>query len=96
MDQNLVTWKIKYECDKSLLNVMKQYSSLLHCTYNKLSSKSMTFSELNAFQKSLKNCDGMNSWLRTSAEYEAKAMLKSNPNGNAIFGGRNLFVSRCQ
>ena len=96
MKENLVTWKIKYTCDQSLLPLIKQYNSLLKVTYNRLSERKLTFQELNSLQKSLNNCDQMNSWLRTSAEYEAKAMLKANPSGNAIFGGKKLFIDRCQ
>lgn len=96
MKENLVTWKIKYTCEQSLLPLIKQYNSLLRFTYNRLAERKLTFQELNSLQKSLNNCDQMNSWLRTSAEYEAKAMLKVNPLGNAIFGGKKLFVNRCQ
>lgn len=96
MKENLVTWKIKYTCEESLLLIIKQYNSLLRYTYNRLSERKLTFSELNSLQKSINNCDKMNSWLRTSAEYEAKAMLKRGDSQSAIFGGRKLFVDRCQ
>lgn len=96
MKENLVTWKIEYTCEESLLPIIKQYNSLLRYTYNRLSERKLTFSELNSLQKSINNCDQMNSWLRTSAEYEAKAMLKRDDSKAAIFGGRKLFVSRCQ
>ena len=68
---------------------------MLRFTYNRLAEQKLTFQELNSLQKSLNNCDQMNSWLRTSAEYEAKAMLKANPAGDAIFGGKKLFIDRC-
>lgn len=94
-ERNLVTWKIKYNCEQSLLPLIKQYNSLLRFTYNRLAEQKLTFQELNSLQKSLNNCDQMNSWLRTSAEHEAKAMLKANPDGHAIFGGKKLFIDRC-
>lgn len=96
MKENLITWKIEYSCEESLLPIIKQYNSLLRYTYNRLSERKLTFSEVNSLQKSINNCDKMNSWLRTSAEYEAKAMLKRDDSKAAIFGGRKLFVDRCQ
>lgn len=95
-EENLITWKIKYTCEESLLPIIKQYNSLLKFTYNRLKEQSLTFPELNALQKCANHCEQMNSWLRTSAEYEAKAILKANPKGKAIFGGKNLFIKRCQ
>lgn len=95
--ENLITWKIKYSCNEGYLDLIKQYNSLLKFTYNRVSENpSIKTSDLNALQKSLINCDSMNSWFRSSAEYSARGMIKSNPEGKAIFGGKRLFIDRCQ
>ena len=36
MCQNLITLKIKYSCNNSILDIIKQYNSVLKFTYNRL------------------------------------------------------------
>ena len=90
--------KIEYRCDKDLLSYVKQYNSLLKFTYNRLADdSSLKESKVNLLQKQVKNCDLVNnSWFRTSSYVDAKTMLASDSKGNSIFGGKWLFLQRCQ
>ena len=96
-EENLITWKIKYICDDDFSEYIHQYNCLLRFTYNRIKDNiKIKTSDLNNIQKTANNCDLMNSWFRTCAEYEARAMLAANPNGNSIFGGKQLFIDRCK
>ena len=94
--QNLVTYKIKYSCDDSLLDILNQYNCVLKFTYNRLLENSkLTTKELTALQKTLNNCDLIGSHLRNSAIYDAKSLVEKSTEP-IIFGGKNLFKQRCQ
>lgn len=94
--QNLVTYKIKYSCNDSLLEVLNQYNGVLKFTYNRLlENHKLTTKELTALQKTLNNCDLIGSHLRNSAIYDAKSLIEKS-NKPIIFGGKNLFMQRCQ
>ena len=94
--QNLVTYKIKYSCDESLLNILNQYNCMLKFTYNRLlENPKLTTKELTALQKTLNNCDLIGSHLRNSAIYDAKSLIDKSTEP-IIFGGTNLFKQRCQ
>lgn len=96
-EENLITWKIKYSCDSNLSEFIKQYNTLFRFTFNRLSDNiKLKTADLNNIQKSINNCDLMNSWFRGCAEYQARAMIKSANKSNVIFGGKSLFVKRCQ
>lgn len=57
MNQNLITLKIKYSCEKSLLDVIRQYNSVLRFTYNRLfENNKLKTSEITQMQKILNNC----------------------------------------
>lgn len=92
---NLVTYKIKYTCSDSLLDVIKQYNSVLRFTYNRLSeNKNLKTSEITQMQKLLNNCGLIGSYLRCSAICDAKSLL-SDSDRDIVFGGRKLFNDRC-
>lgn len=94
MNQNLITLKIKYSCEKSLLDVIRQYNSVLRFTYNRLfENNKLKTSEITQMQKILNNCDLIGSHLRNSATYDAKSLLSDTP---VIFGGLHLFLQRCK
>ena len=96
MKQNLITLKIKYSCEASLLDVIRQYNSVLRFTYNRLfENRKLKTSELTQMQKTLQHCDLIGSHLRNSAIYDAKSMLELSETP-VIFGGKHLFVQRCQ
>lgn len=96
MKQNLITLKIKYSCDSSLLEIIKQYNSVLKYTYNRLlENPKLKTSEITQLQKSLNHCDLIGSHLKNSAIYDAKSLIEES-NRPIIFGGKYLFKQRCQ
>ena len=92
---NLVTYKIRYTCNDSLLEIIRQYNSVLRFTYNRLiENDKLKTSEITLMQHRLNNCELIGSHLRNSAIYDAKSLL----NGRTkvvVFGGRELFNNRC-
>lgn len=96
-DQNLITLKISYSCDQNLIDYIRQYNSLLKFTYNRLVEHHLNDHDINVLQKDIKNCDLVNnSWFRGSAYYDAKARVAASPDKPIIFGGKWLFLKRCQ
>ena len=96
MKQNLITLKIKYSCDNSILNVISQYNSVLRFTYNRLlENPKLKTSEITQLQKNLNNCDLIGSHLRNSAIYDAKSLVERS-NKPIVFGGKYLFKQRCK
>ena len=91
----IVTIKIKYTCEDDLMPLLTQYNSVLRVTYNRLFEKSLSTKEITSIQKSLSNVDLINSHLKNSAIYDAKAMINKSKD-KIIFGGKNLFIQRCQ
>lgn len=95
MKQNLITLKIKYACDTSILDVIKQYNSVLRFTYNRLfENHRLKTSEITQLQKNINNCDLIGSHLKNSAIYDAKSLIERS-NEPIIFGGKKLFIERC-
>lgn len=95
-NQNLITLKIKYSCDNSILDVVRQYNSVLKFTYNRLlENLKLKTSEITQLQKNLNNCDLIGSHLKNSAIYDAKSLIERY-NEPIIFGGKYLFKQRCQ
>ena len=96
MKQNLITLKFKYSCDNSILDVIRQYNSVLKFTYNRLlKNPKLKTAELTQLQKNLNNCDLIGSHLRNSVIYDAKSLIERS-NKPIIFGGKQLFKQRCQ
>lgn len=96
---SLITRKIKYsfsseEEKKAFLDIQRQYSNLLHFTYNRVfENPKITTKELTSLQKTLKNVR-LNSHLMNSAIFEAKALIEKDNKKQIIFGGRKLFLDR--
>lgn len=95
MKDNLVTYKIKYNCNESLLPVIKQYNSVLRFTYNRLLNSKLSTKELTVLQKTLNNTEMIQSHLRNSAIYDAKTLIAKSTTP-IIFGGKKLFMQRCK
>ena len=94
--QNLITLKIKYSCNTSILDVIRQYNSVLKFTYNRLlENPKLKTSEITQLQKNLNNCDLIGSHLRNSAIYDAKSLVERSDKP-IVFGGKYLFKQRCQ
>ena len=94
--ENLVTYKFKYSCDKDLLNILKEYNSVLRFTYNRLvDNPKYRTSEITKMQKTLNNCDLIGSYLKCSAIFDARSLI-SKSDKKVIFGGKKLFVDRCR
>ena len=95
MKDNLVTYKIKYNCNESLLSVIKQYNSVLRFTYNRLLTDRLSTKDLTVLQKTLNNTEMIQSHLRNSAIYDSKTLIAKS-NTPIIFSGKNLFLKRCK
>ena len=95
MKDNLVTYKIKYNCNESLLSVIKQYNSVLRFTYNRLLNGRLSTKDLTVLQKTLNNTDIIQSHLRNSAIYDSKTLIAKSTTP-IVFGGKKLFMQRCK
>ena len=82
-DNNLITRKIKYTFSSELeknefLAIQKQYSNVLHFTYNRLfENNKLSTKQITSLQHTLKNIS-LNSHLLNSAIFEAKAIVERN------------------
>ena len=95
MKSNIITMKIKYnttETNKTLiLSYIKNYNNVLRFTYNRIQEGIKETKDLTEKQKVMNNIF-VDSHFKNSAIYEAKAFNEK----KTIFGGKNLFVERCQ
>lgn len=97
---NNITLKIKYSVDyeeqKIILNLIRQYNSLLRFTYNRfIENPKLKTKEMTLLQKQMNNIDLMDQYYKTGATYDAKAILALSTE-KVIFGGKKLFIDRCQ
>ena len=98
-NENLITRKIKYSVatlqeQQDILMLQKQYSNVLHFTYNRLfENNELSTKELTELQKKMKNIE-INSHLKNSAIYDSKALIKKDNSKQIIFGGKKLFLDR--
>ena len=100
------TLKIKYSLsnpsDKDIiLSYMKAYSSCLHYMFNRVKDSSLNELSCRKLcqQGLINNIDILSSWFVQSSIREAISIAKSLESRDAstlIFGGKNLFVKRCQ
>ena len=96
-EQNIITFKIGYECEDSLLDIIKQYNNVLRFTYNRLfEDNTLKTKDITSLQKTLKHCDMIKSYLRSSAIFDAKALIAKDNKKQIIFGGKHLFKQRCK
>ena len=90
------TLKIKYKTSeedmKRIEEYMRQYSSCLHISFNRLKD-GFTQTEIEHYLKTMNNLPLMNSWFFKCAAYNCKRFKN---NSKVIFGGRYNFIQRCQ
>ena len=96
-DSNIITLKIKYSTDENsktrILEYIKNYNNVLHFTYNRLHENDrLKTKEITELQKSMNNIF-VDSHFKNSAIFDSKTLLH---NDKVIFGGKKLFIDRCQ
>lgn len=96
-DSNIITLKLKYSTDENsktqILEYVKNYNNVLRFTYNRLhKNDKLKTKEITDLQKSMNNVF-VDSHFKNSAIFDSKSLLK---NDKVIFGGKKLFIDRCQ
>ena len=96
-DSNIITLKLKYSTDENsksrILEYIKNYNNVLRFTYNRLhENKDLKTKEITVLQKSMNNIF-VDSHFKNSAIFDSKSLLH---NDKVIFGGKKLFIDRCQ
>ena len=103
-NQSMVTYKIPYNClnPEVILSYIKQYNSVLKFTYNRrrdnhdLDISANEFDKLiRRLQNQMNNVELIGSHLKDSANIEAKGLIEKHGLDPIIFGGKNLFLQRC-
>ena len=94
---NQITLKIKYSTDEQsktrILEYIKNYNNVLRFTYNRLHENDrLKTKEITELQKSMNNIF-VDSHFKNSAIFDSKTLLH---NDKVIFGGKKLFIDRCQ
>ena len=96
-DSNIITLKLKYSTDEQskirILEYIKNYNNVLHFTYNRLhENKDLKTKEITVLQKTMNNIF-VDSHFKNSTIFDSKTLLH---NDKVIFGGKKLFIDRCQ
>ena len=96
-DSNIITLKLKYSTDENsktrILEYIKNYNNVLRFTYNRLhENKDLKTKEITILQKTMNNIF-VDSHFKNSAIFDSKSLLR---NEKVIFGGKKLFIDRCQ
>ena len=96
-DSNIITLKLKYSTDENsktrILEYIKNYNNVLRFTYNRLhENKDLKTKEITVLQKIMNNIF-VDSHFKNSAIFDSKSLLR---NEKVIFGGKKLFIDRCQ
>ena len=96
-DSNIITLKLKYSTDEQsktrILEYIKNYNNVLRFTYNRLhENKDLKTKEITVLQKTMNNIF-VDSHFKNSAIFDSKTLLH---NDKVIFGGKKLFIDRCQ
>ena len=100
-ETNIITMKMKYhtetkEDSERIFQMMVNYNNIVKCTYNYLlKHPKASTSEISHYQNSLNNIF-LDTHFKGSAIYEAKGLIKRNGENKVIFGGKKLFIQRCQ
>lgn len=94
---NQITLKIKYSTNDDsknrILEYVKNYNSVLRFTYNRLHENgNLKTKEITVLQKKMNNVF-VDSHFKNSAIFDSKSLLH---NDKLIFGGKKLFIDRCQ
>ena len=96
-NSNIITLKLKYSTDENsktrILEYIKNYNNVLRFTYNRLhKNDKLKTKEITELQKSMNNIF-VDSHFKNSAIFDSKTLLH---NDKVIFGGKKLFIDRCQ
>ena len=96
-DSNIITLKLKYSTDEQsktrILEYIKNYNNVLRFTYNRLhENKDLKTKEITVLQKTMNNIF-IDSHFKNSAIFDSKTLIR---NDEVIFGGKKLFIDRCQ
>ena len=96
-NSNIITLKIKYSTDEQsktrILEYIKNYNNILRFTYNRLHENDrLKTKEITELQKSMNNIF-VDSHFKNSTIFDSKTLLH---NDKVIFGGKKLFIDRCQ
>ena len=77
MQENLITFKIPYNCEESFLEYIIQYNSMLRFTYNRMfETPHISPKDMTDLQKTLNNCELIKSWLKRSARNDASVLIR--------------------
>ena len=100
-ETNIITMKMKYhtetkEDSERIFRMMVNYNNIVKCTYNYLlKHPKASTAEISHYQNSLNNIF-LDTHFKGSAIYEAKGLINKNGENKVIFGGKKLFIQRCQ
>ena len=100
-ETNIITMKMKYhtetkEDSERIFQMMVNYNNIVKCTYNYLlKHPKASTAEISKYQNSLNNIF-LDTHFKGSAIYEAKGLINRIGENKLIFGGKKLFIQRCQ
>ena len=100
-ETNIITMKMKYhtetkEDSNRIFQMMVNYNNIVKCTYNYLlKHPKASTAEISKYQNSLNNIF-LDTHFKGSAIYEAKGLINKNGENKVIFGGKKLFLQRCE
>ena len=100
-ETNIITMKMKYHTETKedsdrIFQMMVNYNNVVKCTYNYLlKHPKASTAEISHYQNSLNNIF-LDTHFKGSAIYEAKGLINKNGENKVIFGGKKLFIQRCQ
>ena len=100
-ETNIITMKMKYRTETKkdsdrIFQMMVNYNNIVKCTYNYLlKHPKASTAEISHYQNSLNNIF-LDTHFKGSAIYETKGLINKNGENKIIFGGKKLFIQRCQ
>lgn len=101
---SLITYKLKYDAGDDakdfILKCMKQYTSMLHCAYNRVIDGFTPKQTKDFLKTTLNNVELMDTHMVSCAQQQASGInelqSKTNNRQKLIFGGRKNFIKRCK
>ena len=102
--QSLITYKLKYEADDEakafIVKCMKEYTSLLHYGYNRVTDGWSAKQIKDSMKTELNNVELMDTHMVSCAQQQAvginEQQKKKNDKSKVIFGGRKNYIRRCK
>lgn len=83
----MTTIKLPYTFSEDITTILKQYSSIVHYSYNRLLEGS-TEKDIRALIKGLNNIETLNSWIIQCGIRDAKAIRARTRDSKIVFGGK--------